>query len=238
MTQKASIPGHGRVDKVIQIVAASPLSWEAAARNAVAEAAKSIRDLSSARVLERDLTVSNGSPLYRIKLQVAFQVDRMRIDPAGESVQIRRFLVLANQTLANAELTELISTTLAGHRAEVHVVVPQSAPSILHADPATGLIGPAAHSMVGESRKAARAEGEKRLASFLQALGQRGLLVTGEVILGDPVAAARTVLSRASFDEIIISTLSAGAGRWLKLDLPSRLQRACNLPVTTLVQSD
>ena len=66
----------GRVDKVIQIVAVSPESWEAAAQNAVAQATKSIRDLTSATVVEQDLSLANGAPLYRIKLQVAFQVGR------------------------------------------------------------------------------------------------------------------------------------------------------------------
>ncbi|KAG1647297.1 NADH-quinone oxidoreductase subunit B 1 [Nymphon striatum] len=96
----------GRVDKVIQIVAVSPVSWEVAAQNAVAEAAKSIRDLSSARVLQRDLTVAQGAPLYRIKLQV------------------RRYLIVANRTLANTELTDFI-TSNASNQAEFHVIVPQ-----------------------------------------------------------------------------------------------------------------
>lgn len=228
---------RGRVDKVIQIVAASPVSWEDAAQNAVSEAAKSIRDLSAARVLERDLTMANDAPLYRIKLQVAFQVDRGRANPTGGAVQVRRYLIVANRTLANTKLTDFI-TTHADNQAEFHVIVPQTAPSVLHADPATGLIGPGAHTLVAESRAAAREEGEHRLATFREALGDMGHQVTGEVILGDPTTAARTVMARSSFDEVIISTLPAGASRWLKLDLPSRLQRVCNLPVTTLVQHE
>ena len=161
---------HGRVDKVIQIVAASPVSWEDAAQNAVSEAAKSIRDLSAARVLERDLTMANDAPLYRIKLQVAFQVDRGRANPTGGAVQVRRYLIVANRTLANTKLTDFI-TTHADNQAEFHVIVPQTAPSVLHADPATGLIGPGAHTLVAESRAAAREEGEHRLATFREALG-------------------------------------------------------------------
>ena len=228
----------GRVDKVIQIVAVSPVSWEAAAQNAVTVAAKSIRDLTSASVVEQDLSLANGAPLYRIKLQVAFQVDRTRTDAAGVAVQVRRFLIVANQTLANAELSQFVSSKLADRRAEFHVIVPQRVPSVLHADPATGLIGPSAHSMVTESRQAAREEGELRLASFRGALGDMGHAVTGEVMFGDPATAVRSVLSRSSFDEIIFSTLPVGVSRWLKLDLPSRLERACNLPVTTVVQDE
>ncbi|MCL4115039.1 UNVERIFIED_CONTAM: hypothetical protein GTU68_008282 [Idotea baltica] len=231
-------PATGRVDKVIQIIAASPDSWEAAARNAVAEAAKSIRDLSTARVIERDLTVTNGTLVYRVKLEMSFQVDRTRTNTSGGAVQVRRFLIVANQTLANTALTEMVGAKLTGEQAEFHVVVPQSAPSVLHADPATGLIGPGAHTMVSESRRAAREEGERRLASFKATLGDLGHQVSGEVMLNDPMSAARTVLARSSFDEIIISTLPSGMSRWLKLDFPSRIERALNLPVTTLVQAD
>lgn len=228
----------GRIDKVIKIVAASSESWEVAAQNAVAEASRSIRDLTSARVLERDLTVANGAAMYRIKLELAFQIDRTRWDEAGLPTQVRRYLILANQTLANAELIDFVRAQNADFRAEFHVIVPQSAPSVLHADPSTGLIGPAAHDIVVETRAAAREEGERRLDSFRSALADLGGDVTGEVMLVDPITAARTVMSRASFDEIIISTLPAGISRWLKLDLPSRAERAFNLPVTTLVQRE
>lgn len=225
-----------RVDKVIQIVAASDRSWEAAARTAVDEATKSIRDLEYARVLERDLLVAKGVLVYRIKLELAFQVDRNRSDGTGLPMQVRRYLVIANETLANDDLKRWFAAKAAGHRAEFHIVVPQTAPSVLHADPATGLIGPAAHTMVVESRRASLEEGEKRLAAFRSAIGDISQTVTGEVMLSDPVTAARVVMGRSSFDEILVSTLPAGISKWLKLDLPSRIERAFNLPVTTLEQ--
>lgn len=235
-----STPGStpARIDKVIQIVASSDQSWEAAARNAVGEATKSIRDLGYAKVIERDVLVSKGELVYRIKLELAFQVDRTRSDSRGLPVQVRRYLIVANETLANDELTAWVAEKAATHRAEFHVVVPQTAPSVLHADPATGLIGPAAHTMVVESRQASLEEGERRLASFRSALGDIAQTVTGEVVLSDPVTATRVVMGRSSFDEILVSVLPAGISRWLKLDLPSRIERAFNLPVTTLVQHD
>lgn len=228
----------GRVDKVIRIVAASGQSWEAAARAGVTEAANSIRDLTFAKVLEREVLITDDGLVYRVKLEVEFQVDRNRTDSTGLPVQVRRYLIVANQTLANAELIEWVTAESADHRCEFHVVVPQTAPSVLHADPATGLIGPAAHTMVLESRHASLEEGERRLASFRGALAEIADSITGEVVLSDPVTAARVVMGRSSFDEIVVSALPAGISRWLKLDLPSRIERAFNLPVTTLIEHD
>ncbi len=41
-------------------------------------------------------------------------------------------------------------------------------------------------------------------------------------------------MERASFDEIIISTLPSSVSRWLRIDLPSRVKRAYPLPVVTI----
>jgi hypothetical protein len=63
----------------------------------------------------------------------------------------------------------------------------------------------------------------------------------GEVegIVGDPdpVAAVQDAINLHSFDEVIISTLSARISRWLKLDLPSKVA-GMGLPVTTVTPAD
>jgi hypothetical protein len=60
-----------------------------------------------------------------------------------------------------------------------------------------------------------------------------------EGILGDPdpVAAVQDAINLGSFDEVIISTLSARLSRWLKLDLPSKVS-GMGLPVTTVTPAD
>ena len=60
-----------------------------------------------------------------------------------------------------------------------------------------------------------------------------------EGIVGDPdpVAAVQDAINLHSFDEVIISTLSARLSRWLKLDLPSKVS-GMGLPVTTVTPSD
>jgi hypothetical protein len=53
----------------------------------------------------------------------------------------------------------------------------------------------------------------------------------------DPIAAIHDAINLNSFDEVIISTLSAPLSRWLKLDLPSKVS-GMGLPVTTVTPGD
>ena len=57
----------------------------------------------------------------------------------------------------------------------------------------------------------------------------------GEIdsMIGDssPLAAIQDAVNRRGFDEIILSTLPAHVSRWLKLDLPSKVE-ALGIPVT------
>jgi hypothetical protein len=64
-----------------------------------------------------------------------------------------------------------------------------------------------------------------------------GSPVEGIVGDPDPVAAVQDAINLHSFDEVIISTLSARLSRWLKLDLPSKVS-GMGLPVTTVTPSD
>ncbi len=64
------------VYKVIEIVGVSDNSWEDAARNAVATAAKSLRDLRVAEVTKLDLTVDNeGVARFRSRLSLSFKYE-------------------------------------------------------------------------------------------------------------------------------------------------------------------
>lgn len=227
----------GQVDKVVRIIASSSISWEDAADCAVAEAAKSIHNLRVAKVIKSDLLVRDGILNYRVKLEVGFQLDRNRIDGAGLPVRVKRFLLVANQTLIGPGLHQLVEEKVASSASEFHVLVPQAPTPALHTDP-SGLLDPSLHESIVKSRAIARQQAEKRLDSFVSSFEAIGVNVTGEVAVGDPLQAARRVMERSSFDEIIVSTLPPGISRWLKLDLPTRLERAFNVPVTSLIQRD
>ena len=62
------------VYKVIELVGTSSESWEKAAAAAVETAAKSLRDLRIAEVVQLDLQLDNGKVIaYRAKVKVSFK---------------------------------------------------------------------------------------------------------------------------------------------------------------------
>ena len=64
------------VYRVTEVIGTSSESWEAAARNAVETAAKSVRDLRVASVKQADLTIENGSvTTYRVRLDISFKYE-------------------------------------------------------------------------------------------------------------------------------------------------------------------
>jgi flavin-binding protein dodecin len=64
------------VYRVTEVIGVSSESWEAAARNAVETAAKTVRDLRVAEVLRQDVTVENGSLVsYRVRLGISFKYE-------------------------------------------------------------------------------------------------------------------------------------------------------------------
>jgi hypothetical protein len=65
------------VYKVIELVGTSPESWEKAAAVAVEQAAKSLRDLRIAEVVEMDIQIDDGKVrAYRTKIKLSFKYEK------------------------------------------------------------------------------------------------------------------------------------------------------------------
>jgi flavin-binding protein dodecin len=64
------------VVKVIELVGTSPMSWEDAARDAVAEAARTVRNISGLDVVSQTAVVKDGTITeYRANVKIAFVVE-------------------------------------------------------------------------------------------------------------------------------------------------------------------
>ncbi len=132
---------------------------------------------------------------------------------------MRRYLVVANQTLGGEHLVQKVRECVSTGQCLFHVVVPAT-PSTEH--------------MVwteGEAQSIARQRLERAVGQFREL----GAEADGEVGDANPLLAIEDVLRNQSFDEIILSTLPAGPSRWLKLDLPARVGSHSGLPVTHIV---
>ena len=169
---------------------------------------------------------------------------------------MRRYLVVANQTLGGEELATAIQTRLAAGEAHFHLLVPATPAGQLDADylaatseqaeaAAPGTEGldrrTARHLLEDELDEASHAEsGEdlgrrlarQRLSHEINRLRDLGASVSGEVGVADPLDAVGVVLHRWEFDEVILSTLPGRRSRWLAADLPTRIRRGFKLPVT------
>jgi GABA permease len=134
-------------------------------------------------------------------------------------MHMRRYLVVANQTLGGGYLLSLLRE-LGEKPSTFHVLVPAS-PPVEH--PWT--------------EAEARAIARRRLEIALERFRKVGLEVTGEVGDARPLQAIDDVLDRESFDEIVLSTLPPRFSRWLKLDLVHRVEAAYRLPVRHVISA-
>ncbi len=65
---------ENKVYKVIEIIGSSNVSWEDAAKSAIAKASESLEDLRIAEVSRMDLNIDKGKIIeYRVKLKVSFK---------------------------------------------------------------------------------------------------------------------------------------------------------------------
>jgi len=62
--------------KIIELVGASDVSWEEAAKNAVETATKTLRDLRIAEVKQLDMKIEGGKVVaYRVRLNLSFKYE-------------------------------------------------------------------------------------------------------------------------------------------------------------------
>jgi hypothetical protein len=76
---------------------------------------------------------------------------------------------------------------------------------------------------------------QPRMDEALERWRDAGLKVEGVIGDADPVQAVSELWNPGAFDEVIVSTLPGQTSRWLRSDVPYRIGRMCDLPVTHVV---
>jgi hypothetical protein len=171
---------------------------------------------------------------------------------------VRRYLVVANQTLGGDELWAAIRERMAGGDCHFHLLVPATPAGQLDPGFTAAAVegqGEAAAGPEGLDRRTARQlledelddadprdSGEdlgrqlarERMRHQLDRMRELGASVSGEIGVADPVDAVRVVLHRWEFDEVILSTLPGRRSRWLAADLPTKIRRGFKLSVTQI----
>jgi len=133
---------------------------------------------------------------------------------------MRRYLVVANQTLLAERLLAEIRGRLAAGPCQFHLVVPAT-----HAK--DHMVWTEGHDWVLAQR---------RLTVALEHFRAEGVDIDGEVGDASALDAVGDVLRREPpFDEVLLSTLPPGLSRWINQDLPHRIERTFHLPLTIVV---
>jgi hypothetical protein len=156
-------------------------------------------------------------------------------------VVMRRYLVVANQTLQRAELRDELRKRTEAEPSSFYLLVPDT-PAAEYPDVpaaaevlqpgmtwwATDYHGPA-------SDEEATSQARQRLDRMLAELGALGIPAEGDLGGAHPLEAMEKALADHEFNEIIVATLPRHLSRWLRADLPRRAERRFGLPVTTII---
>lgn len=143
---------------------------------------------------------------------------------------MHRCLIVGNQTLGGPRLAEAAQQRVPVEGAEFYVVVP--ATPISDQELGHGP-GPDGGPSPQERAYALARQRLDRASDWLRALGAT---VDGEVGDADPLEAARLAHRRFGADEVIVCTLPLGVSRWLRGNLPKKVERSLGVPVLHVVE--
>jgi hypothetical protein len=136
---------------------------------------------------------------------------------------VANVLVVANRTAESPELLEALKQRAAQGDVVFSLLVPATPHGVAWAADM--------HSGGGEA--------EQHMENAVERMRAEGLQVAaGKVGDPDPVAAVQDEVNFTKYDEVVVSTLPGGISKWLKLDLPHRVERATGLPVTHVTASE
>lgn len=145
-------------------------------------------------------------------------------------------LIVANRTVGGDGLAREVQRRVELGDCRFHLLVPVTSPvaSAVAIGAAVGdaaNLSPSAAYEVPDERRIAR----ERLAFGLGWLTALGADATGELSMEcDTASAVARIVATEDIDDVIVSTLPTTISRWLRQDLPHRIERRVRLPVTVV----
>lgn len=140
---------------------------------------------------------------------------------------MHRYLVVANQTLVADQLQQELLMRAESDESSFYFLVPDTSATDYSqewSNPGQGAAGSAG--------------ARRRLDQAIGVVRDAGATAGGSIEDPDPIKAIQGRVKRHQYDEVIVSTLPKTFSRWLKMDLPSRVERAVDMPVTTIIAKD
>jgi len=146
----------------------------------------------------------------RVQRAARRPVEHVVVDLDAARDDVKRTLVVANQTIASRPLLEALKRKASEEPRRFIVIAPQSESN-------------------GEG------DPHQRLARTLEELEQAGLEAVGQVEHHDPYTAIQNALQFYAPDDIVISTFPETRSGWLRSDLIGRVQASTGKPVEHVV---
>jgi len=146
----------------------------------------------------------------RVRRAARRPVEHVVVDLDAARDDVKRTLVVANQTIASRPLLEALKRKASEEPRRFIVIAPQSESN-------------------GEG------DPHQRLARTLEELEQAGLEAVGQVEHHDPYTAIQNALQFYAPDDIVISTFPETRSGWLRSDLIGRVQASTGKPVEHVV---
>jgi hypothetical protein len=152
----------------------------------------------------------------RVQRAARRPVEHVVVDLDAERDDVKRTLVVANETVASPKLLAVLERKAEQEPRRFIVICPQAAAN-------------------GDGGSGSAAE---RLAHTLTALEDAGLEAIGQVVHPDPYTAIQNALQFYAPDDIVISTFPETRSGWLRADLIGRVQASTGKPVEHVVTEE
>jgi hypothetical protein len=151
----------------------------------------------------------------RVRRAARRPVEHVVVDLDTERDDVKRTLVVANQTVASPALLDVLRRKAEEERRRFIVICPEA-----------------------DTNGDGGGDAAERLAHTLKALEDAGLEAIGQVVHPDAYTAIQNALQFYAPDDIVISTFPETRSGWLRADLIGRVEQSTGKPVEHVVSEE